>query len=85
MILTFSREVKDELMIKLQEYFDAELEQELGNFDAEFLLDFLNEHIGPHFYNQAIRDVQKHLAVHLENINERIDELEKPLPDGHHT
>ncbi|MCF6238322.1 MAG: DUF2164 domain-containing protein [Candidatus Marinimicrobia bacterium] len=80
MIHTFSREQKDELVRGLQTYFTEELKQELGNFEAEFLLDYFSENLGPHYYNQAIRDVQKHLAGHLDTLNERIDELEKPLP-----
>ncbi len=82
MNLTFSRKMKDELIGKIQDYFLKEMEQELGNFEAEFLLDYFSEHLGPHYYNQAIRDVQTHLASHLDNLNERIDELEKPLPNS---
>ena len=82
MIQTFSRAMKDELIKQIQTYFSTELSQELGNFEAEFLLDFFSENIGPHYYNQAIRDVQKHLSGYDETLNERIDELEKPLPES---
>ncbi|NQV42037.1 MAG: DUF2164 domain-containing protein [Candidatus Marinimicrobia bacterium] len=81
MIKTFSREMKDELIQRIKAYFSTELSQELGNFEAEFLLDFFSENIGPHYYNQAIRDVQKHLSGYVDTLNERIDELEKPLPE----
>ena len=80
-IQTFSRELKDELIQRIQTYFSAELSQELGNFEAEFLLDFFSENMGPHYYNQAIRDVQKHLSGSIDTLNERIDELEQPLPE----
>lgn len=80
MIQSFSREMKDELVKHIQTYFSTEMSQELGNFEAEFLLDFFSEYIGPHYYNQAIRDVQKHLSGYVDTLNERIDELEKPLP-----
>ncbi|MCF7825071.1 MAG: DUF2164 domain-containing protein [Candidatus Marinimicrobia bacterium] len=81
MINTFSRQMKDELIQQIKAYFTSELSQELGNFEAEFLLDFFSENIGPHYYNQAIRDVQKHLSGYVDTLNERIDELEKPLPE----
>ena len=77
---TFTRHQKDELINKIKIYFSEELDQELGNFEAEFLLDFFNDNLGPYYYNQAIQDVQTHLSGFLDNINERIDELEKPLP-----
>ncbi len=82
MIQTFSREMKDELIQRIHSYFSSELSQELGNFEAEFLLDFFSENIGPHYYNQAIRDVQKHLSGYVDTLTERIDELEKPLPES---
>jgi len=74
--------MKDEMIQGIQAYFSSEMDQELGNFEAEFLLDFFTEKFGPHYYNQAIRDVQKHLSGYLDMINERIDELEKPLPEN---
>ena len=80
MIELFPRPVKDILINKIQVHFRDELEIKLGNFDTEFLLDFFTEQVGPHYYNQAIRDVQVHLAGFIENVNERVDELEKPLP-----
>ncbi|NQV16145.1 DUF2164 domain-containing protein [bacterium] len=82
MINTFSRDVKDELIQKIQKYFEQKMDHVLGNFETEFLLDFLTEHLGPYYYNQGIHDVQTHLTAYLENINERIEELEKPLPKG---
>lgn len=82
MINTFSRAMKDNLIQQIQTYFTTEMSQELGNFEAEFLLDFFSENIGPHYYNQAIRDVQKHLSGYVDTLNERIDELEEPLPES---
>ena len=79
-IKLFSREMKDGLIQQIQTYFKTELDQDLGNFEAEFLLDFFSENMGPHYYNQAIRDVQKHLSGYIDTLNERVDELEKPLP-----
>ncbi len=82
MIQIFSRDQKNELVQRIQHYFQNELTQELGTFEAEFLLDFFSEHLGPHYYNQAVRDVQKHLSGYLDHLNERIDELEKPIPEA---
>jgi len=77
----FSRKLKDELIEKIKLYFSTEFEQELGSFEAEFLLDFFSENMGPYYYNQGIRDVQTHLAGYLENINDKIYELVKVVDD----
>jgi len=77
---TFSRQAKDTLIPLIQQYLADELDVTLGNFDTEFLLDFFSEQVGPLIYNQALRDVQTHLAGYLDTLNERVDELEKTLP-----
>ncbi|GLP96427.1 DUF2164 domain-containing protein [Paraferrimonas sedimenticola] len=56
--LKLSREPKEALVNKLQKYFERELDYEIGQFDAEFLLDFIGEELGPHFYNQGIKDAR---------------------------
>ena len=51
----FTQQEKDILARKIQMYFREELDQELGGFDAQFLLDFFTEEIGPLWYNQGAR------------------------------
>ena len=76
--ITFSREERDIICRKIQLYMREELEQEVGQFDAGFLLDFFAEEIGPYFYNRGLYDAQAILQSRLENIAEAIYEIEKP-------
>lgn len=76
--IEFSREEKEVISRKVQLYFSEELDQEIGQFDAEFLLDFFAEEIGPYFYNRGLYDAQAVLESRLENISEAIYEIEKP-------
>ena len=46
--------VKTEVVAKLQKYFENELQQEIGGFDAEFLLDFFSKDVGGYYY--ALKD-----------------------------
>jgi uncharacterized protein (DUF2164 family) len=69
---------KAEIVAKIQQYFGRELDQDIGDFDAEFLLDFFSDNIGGYFYNQGLLDAQAALAIQIDNINEAIDVLEKP-------
>lgn len=75
----FSRELKDQMIQKIKDYAHKEMDHELGNFEAEFLIDFITDNFGPLYYNQAIKDVQAHLSSALDSLSERMDELEKPL------
>lgn len=79
-IIELDKASKEKLIQKLQQYFQRELNQELGGFDAEFLLDFFAEHAGVLYYNQAVADVQAFVQKQAEEIGYRIGELEKPLP-----
>ena len=77
--ITLSQQQKTDIVEKLQQYFMRELDTEIGQFDAEFLLDFFSEKVGVYFYNQGLQDAQAALSLQLDNINEAIELLEKPV------
>ncbi len=72
--------VKAELVLRLQRYFKDELQQEIGSFDAEFLLDFFSEQIGCYFYNQGLADALATFEGKLEEIADSIYQLEQDKP-----
>lgn len=76
--IAFSKEEKESIVRKIQLYFREELAQEIGSFDAQFLLDFFAEEIGAYFYNRGLYDAQAILEKRLESLAEAIFELEKP-------
>ncbi len=78
-MIDFSKEEKEAMVSKLRIYFSDELDQEIGQFDAEFLLDFFAEEIGKLFYNRGLYDAQAILESRMDNIVEAISELEKPI------
>lgn len=75
--IKFGTEEKAQIVSKIQLYFSEELNQKIGQFDAEFLLDFFSEEIGGYYYNQGLYDAQTALASKLDEIQEAISELEK--------
>jgi len=81
--IKFSSTETDQLVTKIQSYFAKELDQDLGQFDAEFLLDFFSKEVGAHFYNRGLFDAQTVIAAKLENVSEMvqegISEIEKPI------
>lgn len=66
------------LVSQLQRYFSKELQQEIGQFDAEFLLDFVSEKMGAHYYNQGLRDAQAALSAKMDDIQDALYALEQP-------
>jgi uncharacterized protein (DUF2164 family) len=76
--IKFSKSEKEVIVRKIQLYFAEELKQDIGNFDAEFLLDFFAEEVGAYFYNRGLYDAQAILASKLDELSESIYQLEKP-------
>ena len=63
----------------LSKYLKDELDLEVKGFDAVFLVDFITERLGPHFYNQGLYDAQAILAKKSDEIGEAILGAEKPV------
>ncbi len=77
--ITFNDEDKSTLVEKLQSYFDSELGVELGQFDGEFLLEFIAKEMGGVFYNSGVRDARAVLEKRLESIDEDLYAIEKEM------
>lgn len=77
--IEFPKQHKEVIIDKIQSYFEHELDQDIGQFDAEFLLDFFSNQIGKYYYNQGLQDAQAVIIGQLEHISEALYEIEKPV------
>ncbi|MBQ0759701.1 MAG: DUF2164 domain-containing protein [Zhongshania sp.] len=77
-IIEFSKEEKDIIIAKVQRYFEDELHQDIGKFDAEFLTDFFSEEVGAYYYNRGLNDAKMVLEDKLADISDALYEIEKP-------
>ncbi len=76
--IEFTKEEKEVLVKKIKQYIGDELGQDIGQFDAEFLLSFFSKEIGVYFYNRGLSDAQVILKSRLDSITDAIYEIEKP-------
>jgi uncharacterized protein (DUF2164 family) len=76
-MINISRKNKDKIIQDLQEWFQENLEQEIGNLDAEFLTDFFTENVGGLYYNQALKDVHTLIYEKTESLADSIYDLTK--------
>ena len=76
--IAFSPEEKELLVQKLKHYMTDELDYEIGQFDAEFLLDFFSKEMGVYHYNRGLNDAQDIFKSRVESITDAIYELEIP-------
>ena len=74
----FTSEEKNILVHKIQDYFHNELSEEIGQFDAEFLLDFFSKEIGSYHYNRGLQDARILIEENAQNLSQTFYEMEKP-------
>jgi uncharacterized protein (DUF2164 family) len=77
--IDFSIEEKAILSQKLKAYIAEELDHEVGQFESEFLLDFISETVGPYYYNKGLSDASAVIAAKFEDIAHALYEIEAPL------
>lgn len=76
--IEFDKHEKEILVGKIKDYFEKELDQDIGQFDAEFLIDFFSEKLGSYYYNRGLQDAQLVMRNKLDDIEYEIESLEKP-------
>ncbi len=69
MSIQLKTDIRKQAIESLQRYFDLNMEEPLGNLQANALLDFLLKEIGPCIYNQAINDAQSHLQTRVQELD----------------
>ena len=76
-MISISRKNKDKIIQDLQEWFQDNLDQDIGSLDAEFLTEFFTENVGGLYYNQALKDVHSLIYEKTESLADNIYELSK--------
>ena len=76
-LLQLDKEEEEALLDELREYMSDELDMDLGNLPAKFLLDFTVSLIGPKIYYQAIEDAEPWLYDRFTGILEDLSALKK--------
>ncbi|MTH95738.1 DUF2164 domain-containing protein [Roseibium sp. RKSG952] len=77
--LQLDRKQRQALAQELRRFLEDELDTEIGNMDAERLVDFLTESFAPEFYNLGVRDAHALLTSRVEDMADAFYGLEKPL------
>ncbi len=66
---------------RIQRFMAEDLDTDIGNMDAERLIEFLTPSLGARFYNIGLRDAQALFARKADDINDEIYALERPVDD----
>jgi uncharacterized protein (DUF2164 family) len=77
--IELDKDSRSEAVQSIQDYFTQKRDEELGNLEAGFLLDFFLEQIGPTIYNRAVSDAQALMQDKLIDIDgELFEDTDRP-------
>lgn len=77
MSIELPEDARSEAIASIQRYFDANMEEPIGNVAAGALLGFFLEEIAPAIYNKAIADAQESMQARIVDLD--IDLQEEPF------
>ena len=76
--VTFSREETRVMVAEIQDYFQEELDQEIGSIPTEMLMRFFIEKMGGYFYNRGLYDARDLLVQRMDSLSDDVFSLEQP-------
>ncbi|ASP38341.1 hypothetical protein CHH28_06445 [Bacterioplanes sanyensis] len=76
--LSLSVQQKQAMVARIKDYFEQQLNQDIGGFEAEFLIDFFAKELGGYYYNQGLIDAQQLINEKMEELNYTLQEWEQP-------
>lgn len=74
MSIEIAPEDRKQAIASIQRYFDANMEESIGNITAGALLGFFLEEIGPLVYNRAVAEVQERIQARVMEIDIEVHE-----------
>ncbi|MEF1248818.1 DUF2164 domain-containing protein [Vibrio owensii] len=76
-MIKLERAQKEALATAIQDYMQDELEVEIGQFDSEFLIDFITEKLAPIYYNKGIEDAKTVIERRMLEMTDELYEIEQ--------
>lgn len=76
--LKLDTDTRARLNEQIRQYLSDELDTDIGNMEADFLIDFLSGSLGASFYNLGLKDAQALIARKMDDINDELYGMEQP-------
>ncbi|RWZ52280.1 DUF2164 domain-containing protein [Halobacillus fulvus] len=74
---SLKKEERDYMVVRIQEFFELERGEEIGQLAADHFLDYMLKELGPFMYNKGISDARKMVEQKVMNLDEDIRSLEQ--------
>lgn len=76
MAIELTKHETEQLVGSIQRYFREELDQELGEMGAKFLLKYILKEIAPFAYNKGVSDAESYFRERVEDLSATCFEAE---------
>lgn len=76
MAIDLQSDTRKRMIASIGRYFEQELEEEIGDLGAGFLLDYFLKEIAPTVYNRAVADAQAWMLGRVEDLEGSLYEPE---------
>ncbi|EGR2756002.1 DUF2164 domain-containing protein [Vibrio parahaemolyticus] len=78
-MIKLERAQKETLASAIQDYMQDELSIEIGQFDSEFLIDFITDKLGAVYYNKGVEDAKAVIERRMLEMSDEIYEIEQEV------
>ncbi len=79
-MIKLERAQKETLASAIQDYMQDELSIEIGQFDSEFLIDFITDKLGAVYYNKGVEDAKAVIERRMLEMSDELYEIEQEVP-----
>ncbi|HCE1797636.1 TPA: DUF2164 domain-containing protein [Vibrio parahaemolyticus] len=78
-MIKLERAQKETLVSAIQDYMQDELSIEIGQFDSEFLIDFITDKLGAVYYNKGVEDAKDVIERRMLEMSDELYEIEQEV------
>ncbi|PHJ43418.1 DUF2164 domain-containing protein [Vibrio sp. PID17_43] len=78
-MIKLERAQKEALANAIQDYMQDELSIDIGQFDSEFLIDFITEKLAPLYYNKGVDDAKALIERRMLEMADELYEIEQDV------
>ena len=81
--IKLSEDRKRTVLHSLIRFYQEDLDEELSEYQADRILEFLVKELGPPIYNQAIQDARSFVLSKMEDLDAEFYEPDNTADDSH--
>ncbi|EID7695717.1 DUF2164 domain-containing protein [Vibrio parahaemolyticus] len=78
-MIKLERAQKETLASAIQDYMQDQLSIEIGQFDSEFLIDFITDKLGAVYYNKGVEDAKAVIERRMLEMSDELYEIEQEV------